>query len=182
MSGTRARANTTPGAVIPPGLSSGIFVTAESQRTPDPGISLEVEAARITDMEQAFADLEQSMEDHYADAYLPWVRELALCADEILVARTRAAIMFADHVIKVPLNGEGELANMLEEDHHVKEGKTGYIPIADCEIILLGEHPALRMERVVPVTSHKGLPGWADFVDCRQVGYDRDGVLVAYDL
>lgn len=41
-----------------------------------------------------------------------------------------------------------------------------------------------RMEKVEPLekVDYKNLPFWVGMVDCGQVGYDKTGKLVAYDL
>lgn len=54
---------------------------------------------------------------------------------------------------------------------------SGYIPLAKCRLHNSG---ILIMEYVEQV-SLDNLPDWCDFVDCRQVGYNRYSQLVAYD-
>lgn len=104
------------------------------------------------------------------------------------VGRTRAVFDRGDgYMIKVPLNGEGFMANRSES--LTSESGDPFIPIAKCwqedDNSIPGEGiNVLVMEKVTPIgnVSYKDLPNWVGFVDCAQVGYDQSGKLVAYDL
>lgn len=104
------------------------------------------------------------------------------------VGRTRAVFDRGDgYMIKVPLNGEGFMANRSES--LTSEAGDDFIPIAKCwqeddKSIPDGEINVLIMEKVTPITTidYKALPNWVGFVDCAQVGHTKDGKLVAYDL
>jgi len=83
-------------------------------------------------------------------------------------------------VIKIPLNESGLHDNWHEEMLFKQYGKTrGYIPLARCRLV---KNSILVMEYIEHTgRSFDGCPGWADYVDCGQVGTDRNGSLVAYD-
>ncbi len=100
------------------------------------------------------------------------------------IGRTRIVFLLDETVLKIPLTDEGLYANALEADHSRREGKTGSIPIADCAIDWHGDLSVLRMERVdiTPSLDGSPKPAWTGAVDCGQVGYDREGRLVAFDL
>lgn len=85
------------------------------------------------------------------------------------------------YIIKVPLNEAGWSDNLIEVTDYERNRFLGREYMARCRMVVLSGVPCLIMERVDPVTSLKGLPEWTDFVDCRQVGYNRKGKLVAYD-
>lgn len=105
------------------------------------------------------------------------------------VGRTRHVLMYEDTVVKVALDEEGCDANDFEASYSEEHGKDGYIPIADSRIEVWktpsGRQVAvLVMERVTPYfsASYSEMPDWVGYVDCAQVGHDREGRLVAYDL
>lgn len=87
-------------------------------------------------------------------------------------------------VVKVPFTMEGLDSNYSEASWSEKYGKDGYIPIAEAFIETWDGLDVLIMERVTPLLrfSYKDVPDWVGSVDCGQVGYDSEGVLVAYDL
>lgn len=96
---------------------------------------------------------------------------------------TRATYFMRGVVVKVPLNAYGVEANYHEADWSACHGKGGYIPIAEAFIETWGGLDVLIMEQVKPVSlPYSQMPDWVMSVDCAQVGYDADGVLVAYDL
>ncbi len=85
---------------------------------------------------------------------------------------TRIAILQKNWVVKLPTNLEGFGANQ-------NEAHSYGIPVARSR--LMGD--VLIMERVEPIQeSWKNLPSWCYSVDLCQVGYNRRGKLVAYDL
>lgn len=55
---------------------------------------------------------------------------------------------------------------------------------AETKMIEEGDVFYTRMEKVEPLekVDYKNLPFWVGVVDCGQVGYDKTGKLVAYDL
>jgi hypothetical protein len=105
------------------------------------------------------------------------------------VGRTRAVFDRGDgYVVKVPINGEGFAANSREVI--TSEAEDPYTPVADCYHDTVYDVSSdgvsvLVMEKLtfdgVP-KSYKDLPDWVGAVDCGQVGYNKKGELVAFDL
>lgn len=105
------------------------------------------------------------------------------------VGRTRAVFDRGDgYVIKVPINGEGFAANSREVT--TSEVEDPYTPVADCRHDTVYDASSagvsvLVMEKLsfegVP-RGYNNLPDWVMCVDGGQVGYNRKGELVAYDL
>lgn len=83
------------------------------------------------------------------------------------------------HVIKVPICYRGQYANEQEARDYRDGSFLGRSRLARCREAKLDGQWVLVMERVEPANGV--LPEWTDFVDCRQVGYNRKGNLVAYD-
>jgi hypothetical protein len=98
------------------------------------------------------------------------------------LGRTRA--VFARNegwVVKVPLDDEGLAGN----GHEANWSAHDLIPLAECHLVedSTGGIQVLHMRRVEPEhISYADGPDWLGLVDCGQVGRDRDGRLVAYDL
>lgn len=84
-------------------------------------------------------------------------------------------------VVKIPKNWDGVMDNGREVNWESDD-----IPLAPCHEVYMDkkkEIMAVVMEKVTPFTgSFKDLPQWTGWVDCAQVGYTKDGRLVAYDL
>lgn len=109
---------------------------------------------------------------------------------EPMIGRTRAVFDRGDgYMLKVPLNGEGMMANSSEIMTY--EANDSFIPVAECRIETdySGSSDGIGvmvMEKVdiepVQNMSYNDLPDWVGYVDCAQVGYDKKGRLVAYDL
>lgn len=98
------------------------------------------------------------------------------CGRNRMVFRTQDG-----HVIKLPINDDGFMDNARESTWDDPG-----IPLASCEIKTIisrgQEIDLLVMEEVTPITKRDEMPDWADYVDCQQVGYSKDGRIVAYDL
>lgn len=136
--------------------------------------------------------IKRQMEEFEGDPYhgltLRYIRSYTEKYGVPEVGRTRAVFDMGDgHVIKVPLNGEGFMANRSEALTSASEDQ--FIPVAKCwqedrEEFPGGPVGVLIMEKVTPLekVSYKELPDWVGYVDCGQVGYDKSGKLVAYDL
>lgn len=117
--------------------------------------------------------------DHYTKKY-----------GQPLLGRTRAVFDRGDsYMVKVPMNGEDLMANQSEIMTY--EAKDPYIPVAECRMetdysVVPEGMPVLVMEKVdiesASKLRYKDMPDWVGSVDCGQVGYDRKGRLVAYDL
>lgn len=105
-----------------------------------------------------------------------------------LVSRTRVVFNTGDgYVIKVPITEEGVQACIYEVQFSNQEDP--YVPVAHTEFVQ--EHPVasdlvvVKMEEVTPVyseLSYGTFPDWVSQVDCEQVGINRAGKLVAYDV
>lgn len=96
----------------------------------------------------------------------------------------RIAFRLPRCVAKLPLSMDGVFANSLERRafRQTLRGEA-YCPVAACRVRTNADGiPILLMRTVDPVTSSLGLPDWTLSVDCGQVGLDRRGRLVAYDL
>ena len=123
-------------------------------------------------------------EDEYlAEHVLPILDEFKALYGEPECGRTRAVFdMGNGYVAKVPLDYDGMSASRNELSSFTTED--AFIPVAECYFSDKFEEPILIMEKVN--TKHgikySELPDWVGYVDCGQVGYDRKGNLVAYDL
>lgn len=90
-------------------------------------------------------------------------------------------------VYKIPRNYDGITNNQREQrlfKLHIRG--EGWIPVARCKVFNPNPDiglPILVMEKIEK-SSLKGtkIPDWVFFVDCQQVGYDKNGKLVAYDV
>ena len=106
---------------------------------------------------------------------------------EVWMGRNRNAFDMGRYVVKVPknLNGfadndwEGSVSNANDDPEEVRYARTRLAYVEDVPIVF--------MEKVVPVTSPEIIarlgfePDWTNSVDCGQVGFARDGRLVAFD-
>ena len=87
---------------------------------------------------------------------------------------TRLVVRDVDWVIKLPINIEGEGCNYNEHEKY----RSGDRRLARCRLV----GNVLVMEYVTHHPEPIGkLPSWCSFIDCCQVGYNRKGMLVAYD-
>lgn len=98
---------------------------------------------------------------------------------EIGRGRNRLVLRHGKYVIKIPLNFNGEVDNAWEARVRLRD-----IPTARCRLATLGGWQVLVMEYVeVPTDfSYAAYPNWCKSVDCAQVGWTRQGKLVAYDF
>lgn len=115
---------------------------------------------------------------------------------------TRDTYVGDEWVWKVPRNTlfrSGDAQNELEAELYAKRanGEEVDIPVAECYLLNDG---VLKMRRVKtihdlrkpadapnafggrPYWDNPDVPSWVHDVDSAQVGYDQDGVLVAYDV
>lgn len=85
-----------------------------------------------------------------------------------------------NNVIKILLNDFGFNDNSFE----ARSKKNIDFGIPRSKIILVDDIPLLVMEYIEPVIFDDitNYPEWSDFVDCRQIGYNNKGQLLAYDL
>jgi hypothetical protein len=84
-----------------------------------------------------------------------------------------------DEVCKIPKSFYTIGMNYSEEYKYQRYQKEGIL--AKCYIIHKNDFPLLYMEKVILATDFKNLPDWVGGIDCMQVGYTKEGVLVAYD-
>lgn len=137
--------------------------------------------------ERARQDLTAEFGQAYAEATLTFLDEMKSQCPTAW-GRTRAVFIKENSVVKVPLNGEGMLANSREisASYAYQEEPEERIPMA---ITAPGETKTgvayAVAQRVTPLTgrvNYSELPDWVGAVDCAQVGYTKYGDLVAYDL
>lgn len=101
---------------------------------------------------------------------------ISLYGDPYAIGRHRTIFRDGDWVIKVPTLESGIRA-CLEELH--TQGN-GFAKTTQDELGKKAGIPVVRMEFV----THRGWsekPDWTWSIDCGQVGYTKDGRLVAYD-
>jgi hypothetical protein len=98
------------------------------------------------------------------------------------IGRTRAVFDMKDgNVLKVPFTDEGELANGYE--YRAGQEEDPFIPVATNSWDKIDGVDVLVMEKVRTTSAkYSELPDWVGYVDSAQVGYDKTGKLVAYDL
>lgn len=99
--------------------------------------------------------------------------------EPIGVGRSRAAFRSKSVVFKIPINGQGFHDNAWEARNYQKRTEKS-LPMAKCRIIDINDIPILAMELVEYIPYNES-PKWADWVDCRQVGKNKKGEVVAYD-
>ena len=119
--------------------------------------------------------------------------------------RHRKTFMFegGKFVYKLPIGQCGIDANRREIAYYKAERKKGRIPFAACRLLRSGvlvmeyvkphcnslaasnaaneTHSGTANDIEFPGDSDDDLPDWIVSVECTQVGYDRTGLLVAYD-
>lgn len=101
--------------------------------------------------------------------------------------RHRAGLIHPNkkYVLKIPLNDNGIFDNV-KEARYFRRSKTdnNYFPMAACRVIYADKElgiPLLLMEYVSQLED-KDIPSWANFIDSQQVGRNKKGDVVAYDL
>jgi hypothetical protein len=87
------------------------------------------------------------------------------------------------YVIKVPTDGYGELANSIEATDYRENRFFGKEKLGRCRTFFSKklEKVCLIMEFITPALNREELPDWTSYIDCGQVGYNKDGILKAYD-
>lgn len=94
------------------------------------------------------------------------------------IGRNRVVFkLSADNVIKVPLNYNGVCDNSYEA-FNKKDVEYG---IPRSKAFTLSSITLLVMEYIQHVQLDNP-PEWSDYIDCRQIGYNKKGQLLAYDL
>jgi hypothetical protein len=102
--------------------------------------------------------------------------------------RNRNVFELAHCVVKLPKNPDGYTDNDWEGS--VSNSSQTYNSIRHIQyprkrLIYFKDIPVLFMEKIIPVDwsleKQSDYPRWTDQVDCAQVGYTKEGRLVAYD-
>lgn len=117
-------------------------------------------------------------------------RRFRLRAQEVHSGRNREVFLFRGYVVKVPRNWDGVADNDWEGS---VSNATCYpqsdwqVQYARTRLVYRQDVPILFMERVLPVSRDEivGLlgrePAWVGRVDGGQVGFNKQGRLLAYD-
>jgi len=134
------------------------------------------------------------MENHVSlkkDAFsVPEMADAALDVIEQLTSRLGASIgqglgrvVFKSHhvVLKAPINDKGVMDNYREHRKWINRGTYGEVTLARCRLIHIRDIPVVVMTKVNTNLSLDSLPRWSQYVDCLQVGMDKQGVYRAYD-
>jgi hypothetical protein len=100
-----------------------------------------------------------------------------------ICGRNRATFIIHDYVIKCPINESGIHDNYNEAEIYKQYGNSEIapFPLAKCHLLTTNDIPMVLMEKVEIKPFDEAWPRWVDFVDCQQVGYNKNGLLVAYD-
>lgn len=92
---------------------------------------------------------------------------------------TRACFLSKHYVLKFPINDRGERCNDWE-------GSCSGSYLARGRWLEIGGFICVMQERLVEVdwknNTYANFPDWVGSIDCGQVGYDKHGVLKAYDF
>lgn len=125
---------------------------------------------------------DQGWDDSYKEKSVKAIQKFTSLYGTPSIGRTRAVFDTNDgFVIKVPYVDEGFYANHAEVV--TSDTEDAYIPIAECRHDEKEGVSVLIMEKVsIARVDYKNMPDWVYSVDCGQVGYTKDGRLVAYDL
>ena len=87
---------------------------------------------------------------------------------ETVVKIPKAVRHFGDNTSEARQYAAGE---------HGPEGRR----LARCDLVEVWSIPVILMERVSYPKPSESLPDWATRIDQREVGYTKDGILVAFD-
>lgn len=133
-------------------------------------------------MKQIRSQLALTEWGNYGTKVRKLINELTLAHGTPSIGRTRAVFdMGNGYMMKVPFNDEGEYANGNEVK--ASSAENPMIPIAECFYHKVGDVDVIMMEKVNMISvDYEKMPDWVGYVDCGQVGLNRKGDLVAYDL
>jgi hypothetical protein len=130
----------------------------------------------------------ERMQDEISEGFvtsLLWgpVEELSRSREYLGAGISRGVFMWEPGwVVKAAIRDSGLYANAREANLYERYGKEGGIPYAECRLVEFAGVDVLVMEWVEhdfrPLLKQ---PSWVMRVDCAQVGFDREGNLVAYD-
>lgn len=110
-------------------------------------------------------------------------------ARKVLQGRNRTVYVMGTYVVKVPRNLDGIADNDWEGSvrNGAVIGEYSTIYPKHKRLAYWKSIPVVFMERVVHASSKQivkrlgKVPPWVDQIDCGQVGFNRNGTLVAYD-
>lgn len=165
---------------------SGDFIKARDMQRKRKEMIQEVKNRKQL-MEYIEGQMQEFAGNEYYDFTLKQIKLYTQKYGKPWVGRTRAVFDRGDgYVIKVPMNGEGYASNGREVNCYQMEDP--YTPVAECwhqddySITPKGV-PTLIMEKVEHCRAdYRDMPDWVMSVDGGQVGYNKKGELVAYDL
>lgn len=114
-------------------------------------------------------------------------RRFSTRSQRVFCGRNRNVFDMGRYVVKIPKNldgivdndWEGSVSNGNDDPHEIRYART--------HLAWVDELPIVFMEWVEPATSREIIqrlgfePDWVMSVDCGQVGFARDGRLLAYD-
>lgn len=106
---------------------------------------------------------------------------------QVFMGRNRNVFDMGNYVVKIPKNldgfadndWEGSISNANDDPEEIRYARTRMVEVS--------EVPVVFMERVEHASTAETIarlgfePDWVGSVDCGQVGFTRDGRLVAYD-
>ncbi len=101
--------------------------------------------------------------------------------------RNRNVFLFGRYVVKLPKNLDGVADNDWEGSVSNADDDPEEIRYPRTRMVYVHEVPVVFMEYVEPATAKDiearlgAVPEWVCSVDCHQVGFTRDGRLVAFD-
>lgn len=145
----------------------------------------------LKDARQKYEEIASKIENTYKDmftdygvydTYKEMFHNLYLKYGEPEYGRTRFAFIDDEKeiVYKIPRNYEGEIVNYRELAHDDPS-----IPLAKCKIsnlISKDKGIIIEMEKVIIPEKINNKPEWAAWVDSSQIGLNKQGEYVAYDL
>lgn len=142
----------------------------------------------LREHELKFFGISIDIDEEYQNKILKICRELLEKTSNIEVARTRVVFIFDEYVIKVPNSLDGFRANDWEGSVSTNCFDNTDTQYAKAELIEIDDIPLVKME-YVKYASEKDIlerlgfyPDWVSSIDCGQVGFNKDGLLVAFDF
>ena len=132
--------------------------------------------------------LEHQIDNEFGDpAITALFRRYVAKGRPLELGRTRCAFIYPTFVVKFPITIEGIRDNDWEGSVSNADDDPEEIRLARTRLVLWGSFPIVLMERVEwasyrEIEAKLGhVPDWVGSVDCGQVGFSRDGRLLAFD-
>lgn len=125
------------------------------------------------------------MKSEKCDILSSLYNRFAIRAERVDEGRNRSAMVFHNYVVKVPKNFSGIIDNgyeMCATDEHFARTRSFVVRTKSWTV------PILFMERVFPATDEEiierlgKLPEWVSKIEKHQVGFSKNGKLLAYDF